>query len=120
MAEHALPRRPLDRRGPRTWTRYAASPHRAAAIRLQSHPTNRISRINSDGSISYERICDKMGIVTYDDTPADFRIEKKFEPLLKKGVQFSAVGSPVLGAVLAIWPRKDAAVPTMVLGAAVK
>jgi hypothetical protein len=87
---------------------------------VQSHRTNRVTRINGDGSLSYELICDKMGSVTYDDTPADFRIEKKFQPLLKKGVQFSAVGSGVLGAVLAIWPKKGAPVPTIVLGAEVK
>lgn len=83
---------------------------------VQSHRTNRISRINGDGSLSYELICDKTGTVTYDDTPADFQIDKRFAGALKKGVQFSAVGS----AVLAVWPKKDAALPTLVLGAPVK
>lgn len=83
---------------------------------VQSHYTKKIVRINSDGSISYELICDKYGTVTYDDTPADFRIDKRFKPLLEKGVQFSAAGSDVL----AIWPSKDAKAPSYVLGTEVK
>jgi hypothetical protein len=83
---------------------------------VQSHRTNRVSRINSDGSLSYELICDKLGVVTYDDTPADFRIDKKFQAVLKTGVQFSAVGT----AIFALWPNRNAKLPTMVLGAPVK
>ncbi len=87
---------------------------------VKSHRTNRITRINSDGSLSYELICDKMGTVTYDETPADFRIEKKWKSLFKKGVVFSAVGSRVLGAPLAVWPSKHAKAPSAVFGQAVK
>jgi hypothetical protein len=87
---------------------------------VQSHRTNRISRINSDGSLSYELICDKMGTVTYDETPSDFRIEKKWKSHLKKGVVFSAVGERQLGALLAVWPSKDAKNPSVVFGQAVK
>lgn len=83
---------------------------------VQSHRTKKITRVNSDGTISYELICDKYGTVTYDDTPADSRIDKVYKPLLKKGVQFSAYGT----ALFAVWPSKDAKLPTHVLGVEVK
>lgn len=83
---------------------------------VESHATTKITRINSDGSLSYELICDRMGTVVYDDTPADFDLDTIYKPLLKKGVQFTAVGR----AVLAIWADKDAKLPNNVLGTAVK
>jgi len=90
---------------------------------VQSHRTNRISRINRDGSIDYELICDKMGIKTYDETWADFNISPAYKSMLKKGVLFSSVRNTENGKgadILAVWPKKDAALPTMVLGAPVK
>ncbi len=88
----------------------------------KSHRTNRISRINGDGSIEYETICDKWGVVIHNDAWGDFEINKSFQSVLKKGVLFSSVnGSGKQGAdLLALWPKKDAALPTMVLGAPVK
>ena len=89
---------------------------------LQSRRTNRISRINSDGSLSYETICDKWGVVTYNDSWGDFKILKSYQKVLKKGVLFSSVGGANGKAadILALWPKKDAKLPTMVLGAPVK
>ena len=83
---------------------------------VKSHYTKKVTRVNSDGSLSYELICDQMGIVTYDDTPSDSKIDKIYKPLLKKGVQYSAVGY----AVLAVWKDKNAKLPSYVLGAEVK
>lgn len=83
---------------------------------IQSHYTNRVTRVNSDGSLSYEFICDKWGPVTYDVTPAGMRILKKYKPLLKKGVQFAQYG----GLLVAAWPSKTAKVPSHILGVEVK
>jgi hypothetical protein len=89
---------------------------------IKSHPTNRISRILPDGKIEYERICDQTGMVTHDTTWGDFKIKKEFAPLLKKGVVFSSVhGQDDKGAdIVAIWPSKNAELPSLVLGAKVK
>lgn len=83
---------------------------------IQSHYTNRVTRVNSDGSLSYELVCDKVGIVTYDETPDGMRIEKQYKALLKKGVQFAHHG----GVLVATWPSKTAKVPSHILGVAVK
>lgn len=90
---------------------------------VQSHRTNRITRINRDGTLDYELVCDKMGVRTYDETWADFRIDPAYKSVLKPGVLFSAVqheDSSKGADILALWPKKDAALPTMVLGAPVK
>ncbi len=87
---------------------------------LKSHETNRVSRINSDGSVSYERVCDQEGTVTYDETPFDFRFDKRFKPFLKKGVVFSAVGDRRLSSLLVVWPSAKAKTPSSVFGQAVK
>lgn len=83
---------------------------------VKSHYTKKVTRVNSDGSLSYELICDQMGIVTYDDTPNDSKIDKLYKPQLKKGVQYSAVGT----AVLAVWKDKNAKLPSHILGVEVK
>lgn len=83
---------------------------------IKMHQTNKVTRVNSDGSYSYELICDKYGMVEYDNTPADQRVSAVYKPLLKKGVQFTASGL----AVIAIWPNKDAKLPSHILGVAVK
>lgn len=88
---------------------------------IESHKTNRIERIRPDGSIEYQQVCDKSGVVTHDETWSEFEINKDFAPLLKKGVLFSAVGTG--GApmeILAIWSTKSAVNPSYILGAAVK
>jgi len=88
---------------------------------VQSHRTNRLARINRDGSLDYELICDKMGIVSYDETWAPFKINKAYASQLKKGVRFSSVRADKGGAdILAVWPSKTAPLPTLVLGAPVK
>lgn len=88
---------------------------------IKSHRTNRISRILPDGKIEYEEICDETGMVTHDTTWGTFKIKKDYAPLLKKGVVFSSVNSHDKGAdVIAIWPSKNAELPSQVLGAAVK
>jgi hypothetical protein len=88
---------------------------------IKSHRTNRISRILPNGDIEYEKICDQSGLVTHDTTWGAFKIRKDHAPLLKKGVMFSSVGGQDKGAdVIAIWPNKNADVPSQVLGAVVK
>jgi hypothetical protein len=89
---------------------------------VQSHTTKKISRILPDGTLEYERICDKMGIVSYDQTWADFKIKKVYAPLLKKGVKFSAVnGYNDKGAdVIVLWPNKKTEMPNWLLGARIK
>ncbi|MCE9576056.1 MAG: hypothetical protein K8W52_23090 [Deltaproteobacteria bacterium] len=89
----------------------------------QRHSTNRLARIRADGTLEYEQICDKTEMVTHDEQWADFKINKAYAPLLKKGVKFSAVNSddPKRGMdVVAIWPNKSAVTPSWLLGAAVK
>jgi hypothetical protein len=88
---------------------------------VESHRGKRISRINPDGTIDYELICDKMGIVEYDQTWADFKIKAVYAPLLKKGVKFSAVNANDGAAdLLVTWPNKKTDVPSWLLGAKVK
>ncbi|MBE7450607.1 MAG: hypothetical protein HS111_17420 [Kofleriaceae bacterium] len=89
---------------------------------VQSHATRKITRILPDGKLEYERVCDRMGEVTYDQTWADFQIAKAYAPLLKKGVKFSAIHPPGGGPaeVIVIWPDKKTEVPTWLLGARVK
>jgi hypothetical protein len=90
---------------------------------IQSHRTNRIARILPDGTIEYERICDKMGIVSHDKTWGDFKIRKEFAPLLKPGVKFSAVlgrRDELASDVIALWPGKNAETPSWLVGARVK
>ncbi|KAB2899792.1 MAG: hypothetical protein F9K40_09920 [Kofleriaceae bacterium] len=89
---------------------------------VQSHQTNRISRILPDGTIEYERVCDKTGIVEYDQTWGDFQIKAVYAPLLKKGVKFSAVQSPEGGPadLLVLWPNKKTEEPSWLVGAKVK
>jgi hypothetical protein len=89
---------------------------------IASHRTNRISRILADGTIEYETICDKMGIVSVDKTWGDFQIRKEFASLLKPGVKFSSVlgKKPELGTdVIATWP-KGSEQPSWLVGAGVK
>lgn len=84
--------------------------------------TNRLSRINYDGRLEYEYICDKWGTKTYNDAWAPFKVHKSHQKLLKKGLLFSMVGGSYEkgGDLLAVWPSKDAALPTTVLDAPVK
>lgn len=87
---------------------------------VQSHRTNRLSRINRDGSLEYETICDKMGTVTYDETWSDFEMNTAYAPLLKKGVLFSSVNGPDGAEVIATWANKGAELPNTILGVAIK
>jgi hypothetical protein len=88
---------------------------------IKSHTTNRLSRILANGTIEYESICDQTGMVTHDTTWGTFKIKKDYAPLLKKGIVFSSVFGQDKGAdIIAIWPNKNAEIPTQVLGAAVK
>jgi hypothetical protein len=90
---------------------------------VESHRTNRISRILPDGAIEYETVCDKMGTVSRDKTWADFRIRKAYAPLLKPGVKFSSVlaKNQELGTdVIALWPNRNADSPSWLVGARVK
>jgi hypothetical protein len=83
---------------------------------LKSHSTGRVSRIRDNGSVEYERVCDKSGTVIHDHTWTPFQLSAKYAAWLKRGAQFSAVD----GDVIAVWPSKTAKVPSMVLGGEVK
>lgn len=83
---------------------------------IKSHSTGRVSRVRSNGSVEYERVCDRSGTVVHDHTWTPFELSAKYVAWLKPGVQFSAVD----GDVIAIWPSKAAKAPSMVLGGEVK
>lgn len=87
---------------------------------LKSRFGKRVSRIRDDGSLEYELICDKWGVVTVDTTwgGEGFKVAKEWLPILKKGVVFSAYSAQGSDAddVLAIWPNKNASQPSMILG----
>jgi hypothetical protein len=87
---------------------------------VKSHRTNRVSRINSDGSLDYEAICDKTAMVEHDTTWSDFKINPAHNALLKKGVVFSAYYRDKFADIIAVWPSAKATAPSMVLGAKVK
>jgi hypothetical protein len=83
---------------------------------LKSHKTGRISKLESDGRVRYEEICDKAGTVTRDNTWTGLEVLAKYAKQLKPGVRYTAIGKDVL----AVWPSKTAKVPSFVLGAPVK
>lgn len=83
---------------------------------LESHYGKRILRVNPNGTVDYELICDKWGIVQYDETPRDSKLDKAWAPLLEKGMRFSASGRDLI----AIWPNKKSDTPTWILGVNVK
>jgi hypothetical protein len=83
---------------------------------LASHSTGRVSRVRDNGSVEYERVCDRSGTVVHDHTWTPFELSAKYAAWLKPGVVFSAVD----GDVIAIWPSKTAKAPSIVLGGEVK
>lgn len=86
---------------------------------VKEHYGNRITRINSDGSLSYEWFCDKWATVTYDVTPKDYRFDLKWKSFLKKGAVFSVMDRSV-PTPLVLWPSADAKTPTVMFGQPVK
>ena len=54
---------------------------RQGAACTQSH-TTKLTRIYTNGTLGYEVICDKFGMVTYDDTPRDEYLDKVFAALV--------------------------------------
>ena len=87
---------------------------------MQSHHTNRLSRLRPDGTLEYESICDKTAMVKHDTTWSNFKVNPAHAKWLKPGVQFSAVMSNKFGDVIAIWPSKAAKTPSIVLGGTLK
>lgn len=96
---------------------------------VKSHSTGRISRINWDsGAVEYGSVCDKSETKTINDQWAPFHINKKYAPLIKKGVRISAIyGSGPDGAaqaqgsdLIATSPNKTASLPDTVMGVPVK
>jgi len=88
---------------------------------VKEHTTNRIIGIRDSGAVEYERICDKTAIVTHDTTWQDFTVTTESAKVLKPGLAFSATyGASLEAEVVALWPSKDAKLPTMVLGAKLK
>jgi hypothetical protein len=87
---------------------------------VQSHSTNRLARINPDGRLEYESICDKTAMVKHDTTWMDFKVRTVFQKILKPGVTFSSLNhNNKPGDVIAIW-QKGAKTPSMVLGGTIK
>ena len=87
----------------------------------QEHNSNRIDRINSDGSVTYELICDKWGEYTEDTTWPDFHMDKSAASALKPGMVFSATNTGnERYELIAVWANKTAKAPSMVYGATVK
>jgi hypothetical protein len=88
---------------------------------VKEHTTNRIIGIRDSGTVEYERICDKTAIVTHDTTWQDFTVTAESAKLLKSGLVFSSTyGAQLEGEVIALWPNKDAKLPSVVLGAKLK
>ena len=87
---------------------------------IESHRTNKLRRIQPDGTLEYELICDKMGIVSHDQTWGDFHIRGAFASLLKPGVKFSSVNGEKSADVIVMWPSKTAEMPSWLLGASLK
>ena len=88
---------------------------------VQEHVTNRIVSIRDSGSVEYERICDKTAIVTYDSTWRGFSVTDESAKVLKPGLLFSSTyGDGLEGEVIALWPSKEAKLPSVVLGAKLK
>jgi hypothetical protein len=88
---------------------------------VKEHTTNRIIGIRDSGAVDYERICDKTAIVTHDTTWEDFTVTDESAKQLKSGLLFSSTYGAHLDAdVIALWPNKDAKLPSVVLGAKLK
>jgi hypothetical protein len=83
---------------------------------LKSHSTGRVARVRDDGSVEYERVCDKSGVVVLDETGKGLPVAATHASWLKPGVVFSAHDTDVI----AVWPSKTAKAPSMILGGAVK
>lgn len=83
---------------------------------VKAHSTGRVSRIRDNGSVEYERVCDKSGTMTQDRTLTGLEVHATYAPLLKPGMRVSTSGKDVI----AVWPSKKAKAPSMVLGAVVK
>jgi hypothetical protein len=91
---------------------------------VASHNTKKIYKIQGDGSVQYESICDRRGMVTYNEQWADFTVNKKYAALLKKGVRISAI-NPINNAetgaeVIAVWADGKATKPMIVMGGKLK
>ncbi|HET9988241.1 MAG TPA: hypothetical protein VFQ65_06970 [Kofleriaceae bacterium] len=88
---------------------------------VKEHTTNRIVSIRDSGTVEYERICDKTAIVTHDTTWNDFTVTDESAKVLKPGLVFSSTyGAGLEGEVIALWPNKDAKLPSVVLGGKLK
>lgn len=83
---------------------------------VASRSTGKVDRVRSDGTVEYQRVCDRSAVVAHDRTWMDIALSGKSAAWLKKGVVFSATGKDVI----AVWPNKTAKAPSMVLGGVVK
>jgi hypothetical protein len=83
---------------------------------IKEHSTGRVARIRDNGSVEYERVCDKSGTVTHDTTWQPFTLSAQYASLLKPGIVFSAAGKDVI----AVWSNKNAKAPSWLLGGALR
>lgn len=83
---------------------------------LKSTYTKRIQRILPDGTLVYELNCLKWGTVTVDKRSNPATVKARYADGLKTGMMVLTVGE----AVIAVWPKADTRIPSIVAGVAVK
>jgi hypothetical protein len=83
---------------------------------LKFHYTGRVSRIRDNGSVEYDRVCDKLGTVSYNQASTPLQVDPRFAPILKPGVMISTTGTDVI----ATWSSKKAKQPATIFGGALK
>jgi hypothetical protein len=87
---------------------------------VSEHVGKHIERVHDDGRVDYERICDKTAMVKHNVAWAPFKINTRYEKLLKPGLVFSASNGDKDADVIAIWSGPNAAAPSWMLGGTLK
>ncbi|MFT3698557.1 MAG: hypothetical protein QM831_35760 [Kofleriaceae bacterium] len=89
---------------------------------VSEHTGPHIDRITDSGQVYYERICDKTAMKKHDMKWAPFKIDLKYEKVLKPGELFSATygGNQVPADIIAVWASPNAAAPKWLLGGTLK
>lgn len=87
---------------------------------VAEHVGKHIERVRDDGRVDYERICDKTAMVKHNVAWAPFKIDMRYEKLLKPGLVFSASNGGKDADVIAIWSGPNATAPSWMLGGKLK